>query len=244
MCFNISLVKPGEDVSDRFDAVFDRNEGFEPVYHSSAFSLPKHPIICSEDPERIRFATWGLIPGWTKDLKSASSIRLKTLNARSETVFEKPSFRSAVRENRCLIPVSGFFEFREVNGKKFPYHIRMKDGRLFSLAGIYEDWEEAPGKKIRTFSIVTTDANELMARIHNTKKRMPVVLSKDEESIWIDVESSIKDLKELLKPYPGDDLEAYPVSRALSGKNEDSNLPFILEEVDYPELRFKELDSF
>ncbi len=244
MCFNISLVKPGEDVSDRFDAVFDRDEGFEPVYHSSAFSLPKHPIICSGNPEKIHHAVWGLIPRWTKDLKGANSIRLKTFNARSETVFEKPSFRSAVRENRCLIPVTGFFEFREVNGKKFPYHIRMIDGRMFSLTGIYEDWEEGPGRKVRTFSIVTTDANELMARIHNTKKRMPVVLSKDEESIWIDVESSIEDLKELLKPYPGDDLEAYPVSRALSGKNEDSNLPFILEEVDYPELRFKELDSF
>jgi putative SOS response-associated peptidase YedK len=189
-------------------------------------------------------ATWGLIPGWIKGETEADRIRFKTLNARSETVFEKPSFRHAVRENRCLIPVSGFFEFREVNDRKYPYHIRMKDGRIFSLAGIFEDWDDPSGRVIRTFSIVTAEANPLMAKIHNTKMRMPVILSLRDEGRWIDPLTDTDDLKEMMAPYEGKDLEAYPVSLDLSRKGSDTNLPFILDMVDHPELRFRDLDSF
>ena len=242
MCFNISLTHPGQDVTDRFDANFD--DGISPIYHSSAFHLPLHPVICIDDPHRIRFARWGLVPRWIRDEKGADGIRFNTLNARSETIFEKPSFRYAIMRNRCLIPVDGFFEFREVNGKKFPYHIRMKDGRLFSFAGIYEDWKTPEGRLERTFSIVTAEANSLMAVIHNTKKRMPVILTKQEEGPWLDPDSSRKDLEIMMKPYVGNDLEAFPVSRLLTDRDSDTNIPEVLERTEYEELNFLDLDSF
>ncbi len=113
MCFNISLARPGEDVSDRFDALFDREIVFDPIFHSSAFDIPSHPVICMDSPHRLKWLSWGLIPRWIGNDMEAEKIRLKTLNARSETIFEKSSFRSAIMENRCLIPVTGFFEFRE-----------------------------------------------------------------------------------------------------------------------------------
>jgi putative SOS response-associated peptidase YedK len=244
MCFNISLTRPGEDVSDRFDAVFDRENRFRPIYHSSAFRIPLHPIICIEDPGRIFQARWGLIPRWIGSDSDADRIRFKTLNARSETLFEKPSFKMAARENRCLIPVTGFFEFREVGKNRYPYHIKMTDGRIFTLAGIYEDRRGGDGREFRTFSIVTAEANPLMEKIHNTKKRMPVILSKEEERTWLDPDSTEETLKEILKPYSENDLEAYPVSKDLARREKETDLPFIIEKVRYPELDFRELDSF
>ncbi len=244
MCFNISLARPGEDVSDRFDAVFDREIVFDPIYHSSAFDIPRHPVICMDEPGRLKWLSWGLIPRWIGNDTEAKNIRFRTLNARSETIFEKPSFKQAIMENRCLIPVTGFFEFREVNGRKYPYHIRPFDGRILSLAGIFEDWRNGSGKDIRTFSIVTVKANPLMSRIHNTKMRMPVILKIEEESIWMNRGSSRDDLVSIMKPYPDDDLEAFPVSKALTKREVETDLPFIIEPFDYPELRFKELESF
>lgn len=242
MCFNISLTHAGQDVSDRFDANFE-NEFFQ-IYHSSAFRFPDHPLVCIDDPTRFRYVRWGLVPHWVKDSKKADGMRPMTLNARSETVFEKPSFRHAVLENRCLIPVDGFFEYREVNGKKFPYHIKMSDGRLFSMAGIYDEWTLPSEKTERTFSIVTTEANPLMERIHNTKKRMPVILTVEDERIWMKPDATKEDLESIMKPYEGDDLIVYPVSRLLTDREADTNVPEVLNEENYSELNFLGLDSF
>lgn len=241
MCFNVSLTARASEISHRFDALIGPGATFDKIYHSSAFSFPDHPLICSDMPGVIQKGVWGLIPPWATKGKDRSSIRIKTLNARSETLFDRPSFRNAIMNNRCLIPVTGFFEYRDVNGKKYPYHIRMKDSRIFSLAGIFEDVED---EGLRTFSIVTTEANDLMARIHNTKKRMPLILNRESEGEWIDGGKSKDRLERLMIPYEGLDLVAYPVTSKLSMKGEVTNVPEILDEEDYPELRFRELDEF
>jgi putative SOS response-associated peptidase YedK len=142
------------------------------------------------------------------------------------------------------VPVTGFFEFREVNSKKYPYLIRMIDGRVFSLAGIYEDRTYPSGSVERTFSIVTSEANELMSKVHNTKLRMPVILNRKDERTWLDPNSQRDELEDLMRPYGEKDLEAFPVSRIISGIDEDSNIRKVLDRVDYPELNFLDLDSF
>lgn len=242
MCFNISLTGPGEDVSDRFDASFDRDH--IPIYHSSAFRFPDHPIICMDNANRIQNVRWGLVPHWVKDPKRADEMRHMTLNARSETIFEKPSFRHAIKKNRCLVPVDGFFEFREVKGKKFPYHIKMADERIFAMAGIYDEWTSPKGEVERTFSIVTAEANPLMEKIHNTKKRMPVILTSEDEEIWLEPKASREDLEAVMRPYEGEDLKAYPVSKLITERGADTNVPMVKERADYSELNFLGLDSF
>jgi putative SOS response-associated peptidase YedK len=127
-----------EYLEGRFNAKFIDPESFEPIYHSSAFSTPNHPVITDSDPEIIQTFSWGLIPSWVKDEEKAKKIAFNTFNARAETIFEKPSFRSSIKKRRCLILVDGFFEWQEVKGKKYPYYIKMSDSEAFALAGIWD----------------------------------------------------------------------------------------------------------
>jgi putative SOS response-associated peptidase YedK len=170
-------------------------------------------------------------------------MRRSCYNARGETLFSKPAFRSAARDSRCLVPVTGFFEFREVSGRKFPYHIRMRDGRTFHLAGICEDTNLLSGGIERTFSIVTTEANELMSFVHNTSKRMPLVLPRGTENDWLGADSVQETLQEMVLPYPGDDLEAYPVTTDLSRRGGLKDPSDAVKRVNYRELEQARLDD-
>lgn len=130
---------------------------------------------------------WGLIPFWEKTAEKANEIRKLTYNAKADTVFEKPSFREPIKKHRCLVPSTGFFEWHHnSDGTKMPYFIRLKDGDIFSMAGIYDEWRNPEtGKILRTFSILTTEANQLLAKMHNAKKRMPVILSAANKLYWL-----------------------------------------------------------
>jgi putative SOS response-associated peptidase YedK len=153
----------------------------------------------------VALLDWGLIPPWADDPEVSN----RPINARAETVAEKPSFRSALRERRCLVPADGFYEWRRVDGRKVPYFAHMLDDRLFAFAGLWERWD-AGGEPIESCAIITTEANELMAPIHG---RMPVVLPRSAYRLWLDV--AVRDpgrLLPLLWPYPADEMEAYPVS--------------------------------
>ena len=151
---------------------------------------------------------WGLIPGWSKDPK----IGFKMINARAETVHQKPSFKRSFKSRRCLIPVNGFFEWKTEEKRKTPYYIFLKDLPLFSLAGLWDEWISPERIKIYTFTIVTTEANELVAAIHE-KKRMPVIIGKQDRDLWLNIQSYEKDLLELLAPYDTKKMDAYEVSR-------------------------------
>lgn len=163
---------------------------------------------------------WGLIPSWSKEEEPHYSM----INARADTVDSKPAYRSAFKKRRCLIPVSGFYEWQLRGQYKQPYIITMKeqDGEnatLFSLAGLWEHWESKEGRVIESCSIIVTDANEVLKPIHD---RMPVIIDKKDYTAWLDPENQdTNTLKTLLNPYPSSSMKAYPVSRRMNDPSHD-----------------------
>jgi putative SOS response-associated peptidase YedK len=170
-------------------------------YFVSGFAHPKLPVVKHDG---IELYYWGLIPTWVKDEKQAKDFRKQTLNAIGETVFEKPSFRS-IKTKRCLLGVNGFFEWRDLKGVKFPYYISHRDEKIFSLGCLYENWlNKATGELVNTFAIITTPANPMMEKIHNLKKRMPLIIDRTNEKKWIDPDLENEEIKELIQPYDQD----------------------------------------
>ncbi len=160
---------------------------------------------------------WGLIPPWSKD----ASIGNKLINARSETVSEKPSFRDSFRERRCLVPATGFFEWKKQADKrtKQPILIKVTDHDIFAFAGLWSIWKApATGKKLLTYTILTTEPNDFMKPFHH---RMPVILMPETEDKWLDISSKAGVLKELLSPYPSALMDAYPVSAIVNSPQND-----------------------
>jgi len=158
---------------------------------------------------------WGLIPSWSKD----PTIGARMINARAETVATKPSYRTAFKRRRCLLPASGFYEWQKTGGGKQPHLIAMHDGAVFALAGLWEHWSGADGTEIESCTIITTEPNELLAPIHN---RMPVILSKKLHATWLDPASEdTKSLESLLKPFPAKTMQAHPVSTYVNSPSRD-----------------------
>jgi putative SOS response-associated peptidase YedK len=216
---------------------FPEKDAFQRQYHVSSFDIPKLPVITNDNPKQIQLLTWGLIPSWVKDLKTAEEIRLKTMNARAESIYEKPSFRHAAEQNHCLVLTDGFFEWQEYQGRKYPYYIRLKSHEPFAMAGLWDTWRnKETAEERRTYTVITTDANQLMEHIHNTKKRMPVILPKKEEQTWLTTYGKDQTAS-LLTPYDDHDMEAYTISRLITTKNRNPNVPEVLTPFRYPELQ-------
>jgi len=214
-----------------------------PTYHASGFDHPMVPVII-DSTNTISLYSWGLIPHWVKDPIEAVSISNSTINARAETMFEKPAFREPARNRRCLVIADGFFEHHHKNGKTFPYHIKLKNDEPMTLAGIWDEWtDEASNITRRTYTVVTTVANPLMSRIHNNPKasegpRMPLILKKEYESDWLRPISTQADqnlLKDLIRSYDERELDAYTVRR-LRGKEAVGNVPDAIKPFRYAEL--------
>lgn len=246
MCFFYALSHSAQALKNRYQLKLDFDFELEPElkeakYYVAGFDFPKMPVITNQDPDRLQGLTWGLIPSWVKSESQAREIRTHTLNARSDTVFDKPAFRNAIRQRRCLVPADGFYEWREVGGRKYPYYIYLKTREIFSFAGIWEEWtDRSTGEILRTFSILTTDANPLMAQIHNTKKRMPVILPREGEREWLRNGLSREEISALTKPLEQELMEAHPISKLITLKSVNRNVPAVQEAFDYPELsKFK-----
>lgn len=230
MCFtvNVNLVK--DELESRYGAEFPDHDRYSPSYYYHAFGLPELPAICSGSPGKISLLKWGLIPSWVRNIEAANEIRYKTFNARAESVDSKPSFSKAFRSKRCIIPVAGFFEWQHAGEKKIPWYICLADGQIMSLAGIYDNWVETDtGEEFSTFSIITTDANEIMAEIHNSKKRMPVILEPSAENTWINLSTSASDSLALLKPSPSGILRAHTISNLINNRSADRNTPDLIK---------------
>ena len=163
---------------------------------------------------RLEMLRWGLVPPWADDPEIGS----RMINARSETAPEKPSFRRAFRERRCLIPADGFYEWRREKDGKQPFFVRMKDGSPFAFAGLWESWEGDGMGPIRSCTILTTAPNRVVGEVHN---RMPVIVPPDAYDAWLDPEAERQELVSLLASYPDDAMEAYPVSRAVNSPRND-----------------------
>jgi putative SOS response-associated peptidase YedK len=227
VCFHISLSKDREAIERRFDASFV-DPLFERIFHVSAFSYPKLPVISNEDPTKIQFFSWGLIPLWIKDEGAALRIREQTLNAKAETVTAKPSFRHSIKTKRCLVLADGFYEWQHVKKQTFPYYIHLIDHRLFAFAGIWDAWTNRETKEtFRTFSIITTQANPLLAKIHNTKERMPVILRPENERRWLS-DIPVDEAMGLLAPYDEKAMEAHTVSRLITTRDIATNVPEVM----------------
>lgn len=170
----------------------------------------------SDNLRELAGCKWGLIPFWAKDPKIGN----KLINAKAETISEKPSFKHAFAKRRCLIPADGFFEWRK-RGKEpsQPIYVRRRDDGLFAFAGLWEVWRTPEGETLETCAIITVEPNELISKIHD---RMAAILNPDGEAAWIDPRSKVDDLLRLLAPYESDDLEAIPVSRTVNSPAHDS----------------------
>lgn len=185
---------------------------------------------------RLDMLRWGLVPPWVKDLKQAPML----VNARVETVMEKPSFRGAFRARRCLIPADGFYEWKTVGGKKQPMYFSMKDGASFALAGLWERWEGPQGAHLESFTLLTTEPNAVVADIHD---RMPVILPPDAYALWLDPALGEPErLLPLLGPYPAEAMHVYPVSPRVNAASNDD--PSLVEPVSEPPPPPQELKLF
>lgn len=161
---------------------------------------------------------WGLVPHWAKD----RGIGRKTVNARAETVAEKPAFRGAFRYRRCLIPSDGFYEWQAIGRRRQPWLVRLEDGGLFAFAGLWERWRGAAAEVLETFTVIVTDANELLRPLHD---RMPVIVAPSDYDAWLDVgRFDRRGLEALLRPYPSEGMVAYPVSRRVNSPANDDPL--------------------
>jgi len=202
MCGRYSLVCI-DDLGNRF-RVFDPMIGARSRFNIAPGSEMR--VIVRSKENHAPIMRWGLIPSWTKDIRAAKPL----INARAETLHEKPAFRSLLKWHRCLVPASGFFEWKKEGNKKSPWYLRLKDEPLFAFAGLYDQWHNPEGVTVSTYTIVTCDANTLVAPLHD---RMPVILTRQGEERWLAPGPvSPEDLKLLLVPFPAGRMEAVPVS--------------------------------
>lgn len=217
MCGRFTLSHTLDQIAARFDAEVGPLLEAMPRYNIA----PTQPVavVLQNGTRYIDVLKWGLVPSWAKD----PSIGSRLINARAETLAEKPSFRTALARRRCLVPASGFYEWKEADnpeeGGKTPQFIHAKDGGLLAFAGLWDEWTEPDGSPLRTCTIITTAPNQLMASIHD---RMPVILAPEDEGYWLDGNvSRPQDLLPLLVPAPADILDAYPVSRRVNSPAAD-----------------------
>lgn len=191
--------------------------------HYNAAPSQHLPVVTNEQPDVIQFFSWGLQPFWANDAKAVK----RAINARAETLTEKTSFRKLLNSKRCLVPADGFFEWQKTDHGKVPYRILLKDEDTFSFAGLWDEWlDKSTGELLHTYTIITTEANDLVKPIHD---RMPVILSPEAEELWLDSHESQEELLSLLKPYDADQMKAYPVSPLVNAAQ--NNVPEILNSL-------------
>jgi len=218
MCGRFSLTSNEAELNLRFE-LEGGTAPYVPRYNGAPSQMLA--VITGENPHKLSYHRWGLIPPWAKDI----SIGNKMINARAETITEKPSFRTPLFSKRCLVPADGFYEWQQDTGKQ-PYRIFIKDNPIFAMAGLWERWKSPEGPTIESFNIITTEANSFMQPIHS---RMPVILKQEDEKIWLGSKDSAEILS-LLKPYPPEDMDAFPVSKLVNSPKNDVPLVWVKEE--------------
>lgn len=214
MCGRFTLTVTWEELLKRFLIDPDAIDPFHAPRYNIAPTQMVAAVIHDGVRRRIGQLRWGLVPSWARDTTGSA----KMINARSETLEEKPAYKTPFLRKRCLIPADGFYEWQRTEGTKKPHRIGMKDGSIFSMAGLYDIWTAPDGSKLSTCTVITTQPNPLMQNIHD---RMPVILRPEDESIWISRSTSRDELKRLLEPYPATEMRATLVGTTVNSvKNE------------------------
>jgi len=221
-------------------------------FHTNGFGHEELPVITQAKPDEINHMYWGLIPAGTKNKEDKIKYWKMgyTLNARSESIFTTWSFKHNIKEHRCLIPATGFFEWREFEGNKYPYLIQVRskeyfdDTTAFCFAGVYDHWvDKESGEVIDGFAIITTEANPMMKQIHvNLKRedeggRMPVIVAPEDYNTWLNPDATFEDLERIMQPYPEDQMQAYTISKDITSRKINPDRPETLDYVGYNELR-------
>src|SRR5665647_3196478 len=202
MCGRYSLIFI-DDLGKRF-RVFIPTLGIKSHFNIAPSQMM--PVIVQHEQVEMVMMQWGLIPHWVKDPKKS----MHPINAKAETLAEKPMFCSLLKNNRCLVPASGFYEWKMDGKRKIPYYIHLKDSPLFAFAGLYDVWYDAFNEAHPTYTVITSYANDLVAPLHN---RMPAILKREGESRWLSGDAPTADeMKRILSPYPASEMDAYPVS--------------------------------
>ncbi len=218
MCGRFSLTVTEAELNLRFE-LEGGDAPYVPRYNGAPTQLLA--VITGEKPHRLSYYRWGLIPPWAKDI----SIGNKMINARAETITEKPSFRIPLFSKRCLVPSDGFYEWKQDELKQ-PYRIFVKNNPVFSMAGLWERWKSPEGEVVESFNIITTEANSFMKPIHN---RMPVILRPESERKWLESKDS-HEILGLLSAYPPELMDAYPVSKLVNSPRNDIREVWVKEE--------------
>ncbi len=212
MCGRYTLTVTLEELITRYEM-----DGGSAPYHQPRYNVSPGqmiPAVISDGSKnRMGELKWGLTPAWAKEEK----MKMSTINARSETLSEKPTYRIPFQRKRCIVPADSFYEWKKVEGKKQPMRIMLKSEEIFSMAALYDTWIREDGTKLNSCSIITTVANELMFDIH---ERMPVILAVEDEALWLDRNiQNIEKLSILLKPYPTEEMKVFFVTSPLSPDN-------------------------
>jgi putative SOS response-associated peptidase YedK len=233
MCYHISNTKPARKLEDFFDVKFNKDVVYEPNYHLNGFDNRFVYIIPQENESAvIKPAKWGLLP---ENLENSVDFkkRFNTLNAKSESLFTSNLWKEPIANRRCLILADGFFESKQIGKNKIPHYIRLKNQEPFAFAGIYNGHQNG----VFSCSIITKKANSFMAEIHNSKKRMPLILDASFQKEWINPSLSKKNITEIIeKGFMTKEFEAYTVSKDITSSRKNSNTIHILKPYYYPEL--------
>lgn len=237
MCYHVQLLPKTE-----FYSVFERDyhivRDYDIAYHLNGFAHPYLPCITQDEPGKIQMLQWGLIPAWAQNRDKAAELQNFTLNATCENIFDKPSFKGSALKKRCVILVGGFFENRHEGKLKYPYFVFPAGKGALYLGGLYSSWtDKETGEVVSTCSIITTPANALLEKIHNTKKRMPLVLTKEQVNQWLDPALNREQIEAIMQPCNEDLLSSHTISRLINQfKFKETNVPEIVNKVEYPEL--------
>ncbi len=238
MCYYTAHNFSGEDIYQlEHDYVVKWVEPeFEPFFMANGFAHPKLPVITAEG--EFKPLSWGLIASWVKDWNDAGIKRKGTLDARFETLHSLPSYRGPVKNGQfCIIPVKGFFEWHHLGKEKYPFFIYPKDRTVFHVAGLYENWMDKETREThQTFTMVLTEPNERMALVHNSKRAMPAILSRENAKLWLDKNIAYEEKKKLLVPYDQELMADHPISKLITSKTANANSPQVSEPCEYPEL--------
>lgn len=232
MCYHISITKSPLEIEDRFEARFEDISIYEPYYHLNGFDYGYLYIITQEYDDQIELAKWGLLPEDFTDIEPFRK-KFNTLNARSETALNSTMYRKPLQEQRCLIIADGFFESQHLNNKTYPYFIKYQDYAPFAFAGVYNKHDIG----VYSCSILTTEANNFMANIHNSKKRMPLILDNAFENAWLDGSLTDNEIKDLMKVcFTKKPFDAYTVCKDVTNSRKKSNYKEVLDPHHYHDL--------
>lgn len=226
MCGRSSLTKTEKELEKRFNSTFysDDLERYNPIPNYNVTPTTRMPVITNLQPDKFQLYRWGLVPFWTKDIKKM----VAPINAKIETLEEKPMFKNLVKGQRCIVPMDGFYEWKKLDAKETqPYYISLKDQDVFSVAGLWDSWKSPEGELLFSYTIITMAANEFMTQMHD---RMPAILTPDMEKLWLEENVSATQLLDILQPYDPDQMKAHKVSKKIGNVRERGKE--LMEEVD------------